>query len=306
MGQDYLHGEGQRVTTGNTQDPSQSAKAMLGIALSVVREGTPSRISSLLRDMEMKGEITSGIVSDADDDVFAESDLDDVQTDCDLDFADEDALKTDDTRGEPQTIVSGDGDWEKADSAFDPSEKFEICFDESGGKVSCRIKKDPRCGFFGNSPTATSILDELASRYEVLERMGEWIVTNRGAFARTGDLWDFVEEAYDESEKRQASVLQKDFITIVGLGCGRESFSRFIKHAVLCFGKKGRLPVRRLFQKEAKCAWVARAFRDKCRKAELDDMEAAIKSLPVTGLCKITGVSGEKVIELFGNKIKEV
>jgi len=306
MGQDNSYDQGARFNPVKTQDPSQSAKAMLGIALNVVREGTPSRISSLLRDMEMKGEISSGIFSDADDDVLAESDLDDGQTDCELDLADGDEFKTDDTRDGPQTIVSGDGDWEGKTSAFDPSQNFEICFDESGGAVSCRIKKDPRCGFDGNSETATSILDELASRYEVLERMGEWIAANRGAFARTGDLWDFVEDAYDESEKGQASVLQKDFIDIVGLGCGPESFSRFIKHVVLRFGKKGWMPVRRLFLKKAKCAWVARAFRDKCRKAELDDMEAAIKSLPATGLCKITGVSGAKVIELFGDKIKEV
>lgn len=310
-------------------EPSQAANALRGTALSTVRKGTPLQISCLLKEMERKDEIYSDIMADADDDMLEESDLNEEQTDCDFDFSDEDDFETGDAIIESQTSVSGDGRWLEIDSAFDESETFELRFCESDGRMVSRIKKDPRSAYFSDLPAAADTLDELARRYEVLERIGIWLADNRRAFLRSGDFWDYAEQALDEAGRKKASVLQKDFIIIAGLDCQEEEFSDFIKHTVLSFESGGKIPISRLFSKPAKCAWVARAFRDMCRQAKLDmdksvqDLQVARaykenrndrarKSLGSMGrkeaaalLCEIAGVGGTSVVELYGEKIKE-
>lgn len=350
MDQDYDFESDQEIDGDTEQDTTGSATAIRSIELAVVRSGTPSQIGCLLCDMERTGEIYSDILSDADDDLLEDSDLEDGQTDCDIDLDDEDDFKThDDAMGDSEIPVLGSGRWATEYSAFDPSEKFELRFCESGGKVSCRIHKDPRSRYYGNSSRANNMLYELASRYEVLERIGEWLAVNRRTFLRTGDLWDFVEKAWEEVEavreetgdseveriqlqaaETLSSLFQKSFIRVAELGCSRASLSRFIEHAVLLFEGKRPTPVSWLFSKEAKCAWVARAFYGKCRSIGLKDMEVAATILqsakadrkndlkqPLISLgsmslkeiasllCGLAGVGGAKVIELFGDKIKE-
>ena len=90
------------------------------------------------------------------------------------------------------------------------------------------------------------------------------------------------------------------------------------------------MPVSWLFSIEAKCAWVARAFYGKCRSIGLKDMKSAIailQSVRATSkksagrslisirsmsleeiaslFCKLAGVDGAKVVELFGDKFEE-
>ena len=56
-------------------------------------------------------------------------------------------------------------------------------------------------------------------------------------------LVDFAENALDEAIENRASVVQEDFIIIAGLGCRKDSFSRFIKNVVLSWGRNGRVGV---------------------------------------------------------------
>lgn len=310
--------------------PQKAANALRGTALSVVRKGTPFQIGCLLKEMEKKREIYSDVTADSDDDMFAKSDLAEEQTDCDFDFSDEDDFGTDDAINEGQTSVSGDGRWHDAYSAFDESKSFELRFCESDGRLVCKITKDPRSGCFSDLPVVMDTLNELAHRYDVLEHIGNWLADNRRAFLRSGDFWDYAEQALQEAEKKGASILQKDFIAIAGLNCTEAAFSDFIKHAVLSFESGENIPISRLFSQPAKCAWVARAFRDMCRHSKLDmdksvqDLQTAKaykenrndrarKSLGSMGrkeaaalLCEIAGIGGATVVESYGAKIKEV
>ena len=329
MGQDFYYEQGQGISTDSSQrpEPTQGAVARHNMALTVVREGTPSQIGCLLRDMETRGEIYNGDLCDTDDDILEDAEVDEEEMDCDLDFDDEDDGATEDTTIEAQVSVPYDGRWGESPLAFDSSQKFELCFYKTGEHMACKINRDPRCGFFSKSPRAAAILGELTSRYEVLERMGEWLVANRSDFLLTADLWDFVKDALHEAGNKKVSVLQKDFIEIANLGCIAASFSRFIKHTVFSFEDAGMMPVSQLFSKEARCAWVARAFYDTCRISKLDmgksvkalcaaraDMEnraergrKAIESMSreaaASLLCQLARVSGAKVVEMYGDKI---
>ena len=331
MGQDFSNELEQESHAGpsTSPEPTQGAYARRDMELAIVREGTPAQIGSLLRDMEQRGKIENGILSGADDAILTETAVVEDETDCDLDFSDEDDFGSGDSFDGNQTIVSGNGNWEKNVSAFDSSQKFTLYFYESGGHVACWMRRDPRSAFSSVFPKETKLLDELASRYGVLERMGEWLSVNRSEFLQTGDLWDFAKNALSEAENKWVSVLQKDFIEIAKLNCNASSFSRFIRHAVLFLGPTGSLPVGQLFSKKARCAWVARAFRDHCRRAKLD-IDKSIKALQVAKnnktnradrarkalqsmsremvaslLCQLAGVGGANVVETYGNKIKE-
>ena len=340
MGQDFWHEQGQDISTDSSlrPEPTQGAVARHNMALTVVREGTPSQIGCLLRDMEQRGEIYNDDLCDADDGILDEAEVDEEEMDCDLDLADEDDDGTaEDTITEAQVSVPYAGRWGEESLAFDSSQKFELCFYKTGEHMACKVSRDPRCGFFSNSPRAAAILDELTSRYEVLERMGEWIATNRSDFVRTVDLWDFVKDALHEAENKKVSVLQKDFIEIADLDSMfsessqrksiAASFSRFIKHTVFSFEDAGMMPVSQLFSTEARCAWVARAFYDTCRISKLD-MDKSVKALSAARadmgnraergrktiesmgreeaaalLCQLARVGGAKVVEMYGDKI---
>ena len=277
---------GPEITDGPTHDPTPEAYARRGIKIACLREGTPLQATNFLCDMERKGEISNGILDTSDDNSLPLGMEEDI--DSDLDFADEDVFPLEKPEIGRQPFISIYGDWAERDSsAFEQTQMLEICvYVKINGDVSCSIKKDPRIGFDCYLHDASGKIKELSYRYEVLERLGNWLVENRLSFLHSFDLWDFAEQALEEAKRTKLSVVQKDFIAIANLGCKPDSFSRFIKNTVLSrqveFRRddgtmgcrdEGCMEISMLFSKEAKWAWAARAFLDYCRKARLEGKE---------------------------------
>lgn len=314
---------------GSKRKPKQAALAQHGIELAPIRGGKRLQVEKKLRDMEEKAEISQGIMADANDVIASE--IDDEQLDGDFDFSDEDEFSSDASTNGYQSVITGDGKWEDDGSAFDSSPKFEILVHlDAQGEVLCSVKKDPRIGFDTISPEAGGIINELASRFNLLARVGEWLSKNRKDFLHSCDLWDFAEKAFEEAGKNKPSVIQKDFISIAELKCRKDSFSRFITDAFLVWDKGGCMKLSTLFTKEAKCAWVARAYHDYCRLIKIKDMKSALESLRrcsakkasatarreaslksmspewlAERLCSLVKVKGVDVVNLYGRKIME-
>ena len=311
-----------------TRKPQKSAIAQRGKELSEVREGTPLQIERLLKDREKASGVNRGIFLEADGVGLQQSE---ELLDAEIDFFDEDELPSDNTPGKYQMVVLGSGSWERVNSAFDPVQKFELCVRmKPDGNVSCNIWRDPRIGFDCDSVELSDKLNEFASRYDVLGRLGVWLATERCEFLRTGDWWDFAEKALDEAEENQSSVVQEDLINIAKLGCRSDSLSRFIKNVVLSWGPNGSMDIGLLFSKEAKCAWVARAYREFCMRIK-KDMHVALETLRgcsaskkneaarrkgdlmsmssrwvAERLCSLAHVKGADVVGLYEQKILEV
>lgn len=310
--------------------PGRSAWAQHGMTLETVRNGNRTQIESALRSMEKNGEIDRGIVMDADDLELSQSG--DSLLDSELDFFDEDELYTEEHSDSQHVAVRGNGGLNEDNTAIDPVQKVVIRVGLGGsGIASYSIRRDPQIGFDCNSPEASAQLEELASRYDVLERIGVWLAEKRGSFLQTGDWWDFAENALDEAIENRASVVQEDFIIIAGLGCRKDSFSRFIKNVVLSWGRNGRVGVGEMFSKAAKCAWVARAYREFCTCIKHEDRLAALETLRNCSaskknesarrkgdlmsmstrwvserLCSLAHVKGLDVANLYEQKILEV
>ena len=236
-------------------------------AKTLAREGTPLQIASMLNALEKSAKISDDVMECADDALLTSLDLDAEEMDCEIDYADEDEYSTDSPEALFQTVVTDDGIWgdDKA-SAIDSSSKTEICiYRNADGQYECSVKKDPRFAF-NTLPqgTASGILYELSSRYETLEKIGAWLAKKRQTFLKTGDLWDFVEDATAEARDNMPSVLQQNFIKIADLSPTptkfKSMFSRFIKNVVLSWEDEGCMPLGMLFSHRAQNAWVARAY----------------------------------------------
>lgn len=323
---------------GKKRKPTRAAQAERGKGLIAVRTGTPLQIEVAMHDMEAKALLSDGIVRDADDNVETQIGsedalLEDNLLDCDVDFTDEDVYKADADSGVwCEHSIRGDGSWYTEDFAFDPVKRIVIVVSSnSDGTVSCNLEKDMRIGYDTNSLEAADMLNELASRYEVLNRLGEWLSEARADFLRTGDLWSFAENALSEASERHSSVVQEDLIKIARLNCRGDSFSRFVRNVVLSWGSNGSMDLAWLFSKEAKCAWVARAYREFCSLVKAKDMQSALETLQncradkksasarMSGsimsmssrwvaerLCSLAHVKGQDVALLYGQKILEV
>lgn len=327
MSQDYLFVSDQGIDTGVSNDTSPSAQARRGLELETLRSGTYSQVESELSTMERNGEICI-ITQDVDDVLLSQAK---ELLDCDIDFSDEDELPLEEHQNGSQISVWCDGDWTDAYSAFESAQKLEIsvCLESDGNVTSCSIKKDPRIGFDCATPSAADKLNEISTRYDILAHIGEWLLANRKNFLRTCDWWDFACSALKEAKNKKASVIQADLIEIAELDCRKDSFSRFIKNVALSWGKDGRMDINLFFSKRAKCAWVARAFRDFCLEEGLSDMKPLVrtlqmakmarnakkmslneaKSLGTDGvaayLCGLAGVGGANVAELYADRIME-
>ncbi len=253
---------------GKNPDQIKAANAQRGVTHSEIREGTPLQIESKLLDLEKSGRITSGITEYADDALLDSLAFDDELMDCDIDLADEDDFLSGSSDSSCQSAVSSIGSWEELeDSAIDSSSRIEICVhrDSDGDKVSCSVKEDPRIGFDCHAPEASNLLDDLSSRYKMLEKIGEWLAVNRKEFLKTGDLWDFAEQASSEANLNMPSVLQQNFIIMADLAPDtpekfKPLFSRYINNVVLSWEEEGCMLLGMLFSHRARCAWVARAY----------------------------------------------
>ena len=326
-------------TPENDKGKNEVANATRGKTL--VREGTPLLIASMLNALEKNAKISDDVMEYADDALLASLDLDAEEMDCELDYADEDEYSSDSPDAAFQTDVTDDGVWrDDKTSAIDSSSKTEICiYRNADGQYECSVKKDPRFAF-NTLPQgiASGILYELSSRYETLEKIGAWLAQNRQTFLKTGDLWDFVEDATAEAGKNMPSVLQQNFIQIAALSPTptkfKPTFSRIIKNVVLSWEDEGCMPLGMLFSHRAQNAWVARAYcelrRNKVNKEKwIEEIEflrkfhsnakdtsisnqaqrAALKSLGLfltaQRLCSLVKVDCEEVVKQYEQKMLE-
>lgn len=316
-----------------TPDQTKTANAQRGVTHSEIREGTPLQIERKLLDLEKSKKITSGITEHADDALLDLLAFDGEPMDCDIDLVDEDDFLPGSSDSLCQSAVSCIGTWEELeDSAIDSSSKIEICvhLDSNGDKVSCSVKEDPRIGFDCHAPEASNLLDDLSLRYKMLEKIGEWLAVNRKEFLKTGDLWNFAEQATSEADLNMPSVLQQNFIIMANLAPDAPTkfkplFSRFIKNVVLSWEDEGCMLLGMLFSHRARCAWVARAYYElrkgknggetlietlwKCHakkrykdarlRTEIRDMNSTETA---ERLCSLVTVQGVDVVNLYKEK----
>lgn len=274
-------------------DTSASSQAARAAALEAIREGTPDQLDEAFVDLQALGDVTP----DVDWDESAAQESEDPSEQAEIDGGDEDDPFHDwldaDPFERPEASLSMDGVADDSDD-LGMGSMWHFLVSPEGVCEFARPHAARWMRFRPTSKAGKDAIDDAERRMRMMERIAEWLTEYRKAFLCDPDPWLLGCDAWNEFKNGKASVVPGHFMEIAGTleFCGQSLFSRYRRAALLVWDD-ATMPLDRLFEKEARLAWVANvvaqaalefkeplpAILDQCKKVTRPKLGSARREL---------------------------
>lgn len=272
---------GANTTTGRgaTRAATEESKAWKAAMLQVVREGTAAEIAAHLTDLEAQGDITR-LPEESPLDVEAMENGEAIDAEIALDDADQSLLEDVDRTPDgfiavprhPGQTFFGDDD--------SPEQFLDTELRVENGR--CWLQRPYWMCYEALTKTGEEVLDEIGTRFGVLDAVGKWLELNRKDFLNKPEPVALGVLALEEMNRGLPSVSPSMFLRLSGIearitrlaGVDAKKatdieglFSRYTTGCHLVWNT-GSLPLDFIFSIEARKAWVASAVLQECEHSK--------------------------------------